>query len=134
MKKLVTLLLALTMVIGVGVFAFADDVVCDLSEEDQAYMLSVKSQFLGDKVIEGTISQETADALYSDLEKQVHNSSLRGLGFGVWLRASEYAEEALEIMPHKNGFGDGVQHLDGTGQQGNRSLNGSGRRAQRKND
>ena len=128
MKKLVALLLALTMVIGMGAYAFADDVVCELSEEDQAYMLGVKSQFLGEKVTDGTLTQDEADDLYSDLVNQVHNGSLKGLGFGVWLSESEYADKALEIMPHKNGFGDGERNLDGTGShRGNRSLNGQHR-------
>ena len=126
MKKLITLLLALTLVIGVGAYTFADDDVCELGEEDQAYMLSVKSHFLGEKVADDTITQEEADALYEDLVNQVHNRSLRGLGFGAWLRESEYADKAAEIMPHKNGFGDGERHLDGTGHQGNRKLDGSG--------
>ena len=133
MKKLLTLLLALTMVIGVGVYAFADDVVCELSEEDQAYMLGVKSQFLGEKVTDGTLTQDEANALYADLENQVHNRSLKNSGFGVWLRDSEYADKAAEIMPHKNANGDGEQPLDGTGHQGNRSLDGSGQRGRHNN-
>lgn len=128
MKKLVTLLLALTMIIGMGAYAFADDVVCELSEEDQAYMLGVKSKFLGEKVADGTITQPQADILFTDLENQLRKGSLKGLGFGVWLRESEYAEKALEIMPHKNGLGDGERNLDGTGShRGNRGLNGQHR-------
>ena len=118
MKKLVTLLLAFTMIIGVGAYAFADETVCELSEEDQVYMLSVKSQFLGDKVTDGTLTQEEANALYSDLENQLQKGSLKGLGFGVWLRGSEHAEKTSDIMPHKNASGDGVQPLDGTGNKG----------------
>lgn len=126
MKKLITLLLALTLVIGLGVYAFADDEVCELSEEDQTYMLGVKSQFLGEKVKDKTISQDEADALYGELVDQVHNRSLRALGFGAWLRESKFADKASEIMPHRNGFATSERPLDGTGHQGNRKFDGSG--------
>jgi len=113
MKKLLMLMVVFTMVVGMGAFVYADDV-CDLSEEDQAKVLSVKSAFLGEKVADGTLTQEQADAMYADLVNQVHNNTLRGLGFGSWLRDSEYADDLESIMPHKNG-GTGNRPMDGTG-------------------
>lgn len=107
------MVLVLTMVMGLGVFVYADDV-CDLSEEEQALVLSAKSAFLGEKVADGTLTQEQADAMYTDLLNQAHNRTLKGLGFGSWLKDSEYADDLSTVMPHKNG-GMGSRPLDGTG-------------------
>lgn len=101
MKKLMMLVLVFTMVVGLGAFAYADTA-CDLSEEEQAQVLSVKSLFLGEKVADGTLTQAEADDMYDALVNQTQGNTLRGLGFGSWLRDSEYAEELNEIMPHKN--------------------------------
>ena len=135
MKKLFLLVLALMMVMGLSVYAFADDEVCELSQEDYAKVLIVKSIFLGEKVNDGTLTQDEADAIYADLEEQVHNNAMRGLGFGQWLRDSEYADDLYEIMPHKGqGMRQGYGSQEGQGSQtGERPMNGKGHRGGRNN-
>lgn len=102
MKKIIILVLALGMILSLGAYVFADDDTCELSDEDYAKVLSIKEAFLEEKVSDGTITQDEADEIYADLENQTRHS-LRGLGFGAWLRDSEYADVLYEIMP-RNGF------------------------------
>ncbi|MCH4887272.1 hypothetical protein EZV73_06800 [Acidaminobacter sp. JC074] len=135
MKKILLLVLSMIMVMGLSVYAFAEDDICELSEEDYAKVLSVKSIFLGEKVTEGTLTQAEADAIYEDLENKVRNNTMRGLGFGQWLRESDYADDLYEIMPHKNqGMHQGSHSQDGQGcQSGERPMNGRGYRGGRNN-
>lgn len=101
MKKIIILVLALGMILSLGAYVFADDDICELSDEEYAKVLSIKEAFLEEKVSDGTITQDEADEIYADLESQSRNRALRGLGFGAWLRDSEYADVLYEIMPRK---------------------------------
>ena len=128
MKKLLVLLMAGVMVMSVSVFAFADTT-CELSEEDQVKVLSVKNVFLAEKLEAGEIDQEVYDRIQTDLENQEQNNAMRGLGFGIWLRDSEYVDELADIMPHKN-MGNGYNDGNHTGE---RPLNGQGHRGGNRN-
>ncbi len=118
MKKMLVLLMAGVMVMSVSVFAFADTT-CELSEEDQEKVLNVKNIFLAEKLDADEIDQEVYDRIRTDLENQAQNNAMRGLGFGIWLRDSEYADDLEGIMPHKNaGNHTGERPLNGQGHRG----------------
>jgi len=135
MRKLLVLLLALAMTLGLGAYAFADDTTCELLEEDQKKVLEIKNIFLNEMVGDGNLTQEDVDAIYQDLENQVHHNAMRGLGFGIWLRDSEYAEELYDIMPHKEqGLHGGYGSQDSEGNyRDNRPSKGHGHRGGRHN-
>lgn len=105
MKKLIALLLISSMVLAGGLMVFADEVVereCVLSEDQMSLMLEVKTAFLNEKVSEGTISQDEADVLLNAVASRENNNALKDLGFGQWVRSSEYAETLESFLPHKN--------------------------------
>jgi len=106
MKKVLILLMVVTMVFGVSVYAFADDTteatVCEISPEYVERFLEIKTEFINGKVADGTLDAELASTMLKELETQTGHDTLMDLGFGIWLRDSEYAEEALDILPHKN--------------------------------
>ncbi|MBI9013290.1 MAG: hypothetical protein JEZ08_13740 [Clostridiales bacterium] len=105
MKKLLIVLMVATMIFGVSVYAFADDTdttVCEVSPEYVERFLEIKTEFINQLVADGTLDEDTAAVMLSTLETQTGSDTLKDLGFGVWLRDSEYAEEVLDILPHKN--------------------------------
>lgn len=103
MKKLMVLLIVTTMVFGFGMTVFADDTeVCELSPDLVERMLVIKEAFITEKLADGTLDVKTAAEMSEALSTQTALQPLRGLGFGLWLRDSEYAEEMLELMPHNN--------------------------------
>lgn len=105
MKKLIALLLISSMVLAGGLMVFADEVVereCVLSEDQMNLMLEVKTAFLNEKVSEGVISQDEADVLLKAVASRENNNALKDLGFGQWVRSSEYAENLESFLPHKN--------------------------------
>jgi hypothetical protein len=115
MKRIAVIILILALITTISVYAFADEDVCELNEDEHIHMLSVKSQFLGHKITQGILSQDEADKIYTELQNKVHNHSMRGLGFGIWLKESKYAED---IMPHKNEVNENERHLGGSRHQG----------------
>jgi len=135
MKKTLVLILVLAMLMGLSVYAFADDTTCDLLEEDQKKVLEIKNIFLNEMVGDGHLTQEEVDAIYQDLENQVHHNAMRGLGFGIWLKDSEYAEELYDIMPHKDqGLHSGYNFQDSDeNYRDNRPMKGHGHRGGRHN-
>jgi len=102
MKKLMALLIVTTLMLGLGMTVFADDEVCELSPEVSERLLEIKSEFINEKVLDGTLESDTAAAMLEALETNTGNQTLRGLGFGSWLRESDYFEEVFDLMPHKN--------------------------------
>ncbi len=105
MKKLLIVLMVATMVFGVSVYAFADDTdttVCEISPEYVERFLEIKTEFVNQLVAEGTLDEDTAAAMLSTLDARTGSDTLKDLGFGVWLRDSEYSDELLDILPHKN--------------------------------
>ncbi len=103
MRKLMVLLLVATMMLGIGMTAFADDTeVCELSPELADQMLVIKEAFITEKIADGTLDAETAAVMLEGLDSRTGSGTLRGLGFGAWLRDSEYADDILELLPHKN--------------------------------
>lgn len=109
MKKIVVLVLALAMTVGLGAYVFAEEVetdyICQLTDEQQAYMLEVKEAFLTEIVADGEITQAEADEILAELKENTRTRSMRGLGFGIWLRDSEYADDFYDMMPRNNSFG-----------------------------
>ena len=103
MKKIISLLIVATMIFGVSVFAFADEAtVCEVNPEFADRFLEIKTDFIEEKVADGTLDPEEAKVMLEALNTDTGNETLMGLGFGLWLRDSEYADEINGILPHKN--------------------------------
>lgn len=115
MKKLLALLIVVTLMFGIGITAFADDEVCELSPEVSERLLEIKSEFIAEKVLDGSLDSESAEQMLAALETNSGNHTLRGLGFGSWLRESEYFDEVFDLMPNKNAGSRGSCSEDGNG-------------------
>ena len=96
--------ISVAVILG-GVFAFADETVVDdclLTDENYEILLEVKTAFLNEKVSEGLLTETEAAVILENMTLRSGQSDLRDLGFGRWLRTSDYADLVSEIMPHKN--------------------------------
>lgn len=103
MKKMIVICLALVMILSLGAYAFADHSF-NGSEKDQEEILLIQEVFLEDQVTQGILTQDQADEMYLELAQGNHHV-LRGLGFGLWLRESDF----VDLMPHRGRSGCGRQ-------------------------
>lgn len=117
MKKVIGLLLLITMIIGSSVLVFADtdtDVVCELDPEVWETMLALKTEFLSEQVAAEVITQDEADELIARLTAKEGIGVLRELGFGLWLRENDQFEELEALLPHKGFRGGSFRMNAGT--------------------
>ena len=124
--------ISVAVILG-GVFAFADETVagdCLLTDENFEILLEVKTAFLNEKVSEGLLTETEAALILENLKLRSGQSDLRDLGFGSWLRTSDYGDLVSEIMPHKNatekGNGQGLGNKGQGRGQGRGLKNGLG--------
>jgi hypothetical protein len=94
-----------------------------LTEDQIAVLQEVKEVFLSEKVAEGVLSQEEADAIMDEILSREEHEALKDLGFGRWLRDSDYFDTVSEFMPRANGQMKGEGSRDGLG----RGSRGQGR-------
>lgn len=108
MKKILSLILLVVMIIGTTAFAYADtdDLICELDPESRDEMLEIHKAFLDEQVKKNLLTEEEAAKIYERLEAKENLGVMRGLGFGSWLRDQEEFEGLYEQMPHK-GFRGG---------------------------
>ena len=112
MKKVISLILLVTMVIGMGAMVYADtETVCELDPEVWATMFELKKDFLADQVSEGILTQIEADELVKALEAKEGIGVLRELSFGIWLKDSDKYDEVYDLLPHK-GSAEGFARMD----------------------
>ena len=102
MKKIISLVLVLTMALGVSAMVFADTEVCELNDEQWASVFAFKSDFVEDELTAGDITEAEAADLLEKLENRESMGVLKELGFGIWLRDTGNYDEISTIVSHKN--------------------------------
>lgn len=93
MKKMMTVLLLGTIILGGSVSIFAET--CALDPEAYEEVVEIKDEFLDDLIEEGIIDKEEANHITENFISETGQEELMALGFSSWLKEHGYADDLL---------------------------------------